>query len=82
MASLNSTNGDYLSQFFKSSQTADADYTHALKLAKILDLELLQLELVSPGEVQLKYMIFGNSFRLKYKKGYTIKQVAIILISY
>lgn len=60
MASLNGTNGDYLSQFFKSLPTEGAE--HALKLAKILDLELLQLELVSPGEVKLKCLIFGISF--------------------
>ncbi|XP_053379969.1 cadherin-99C-like [Mercenaria mercenaria] len=50
-ASVNGSSKNYLSLFFESSTVEGADHTHALKLAKILDLELLQLELDSSAQL-------------------------------
>ncbi|KAL4220941.1 hypothetical protein ACF0H5_019207 [Mactra antiquata] len=51
-ASINGTNSNYLSLFFKSNTTEGAPHTHALLLSKKLDLELLQLDLIrTSGEL-------------------------------
>ncbi|XP_060590578.1 cadherin-99C-like [Ruditapes philippinarum] len=50
-ASVNGSSKSYLSLFFKSSMVEDAEDLHSLTLAKILDLELLQLELTSSSQL-------------------------------